>query len=157
MKRIILVAAATAAVAVPVGAVILANTDSASAEESFVLDLKQIPAHVVDEAPTGDMPTPGDIAMLTGVVSRDGREVGKSQGVCFTITAEGGSQCSFTVTLPDGQLQILAGYGPGINADGPKVREPIVGGTGKYAGVHGYSDGEETGDDTARETVHLWR
>lgn len=156
MKRIILVAIAATAVSVPAGAVILANTGSAGAAETFTLDLKQKPVQNIDQPPLGDMPSPGDITMLAGVVSRDGREVGKSQGVCFAITADN-SQCSFTITLPDGQLQFLAGYGPGINSDGTKVKEPIVGGTGKYAGVHGYSDGEETGDDTGRETVHLWR
>ena len=70
------------------------------------------------------------------------------------IDANNHSQCTFSFALPEGQLVIAAGYGPGINGD-DITQEPIVGGTGDTAKAGGYAEGRETGQDTIEEVIHL--
>lgn len=151
MKKAIVAGAAVVVVMVGLGGWAVASQASGSSR-TFTLEGHQTTLQVVDQAPTGD--SGGDIGVLAGDLSRDGKPAGKYQGYCVQIDATNHSQCTFTLALPEGQLVIATGYGPGINGD-EVTQEPIVGGTGAYAKARGHAEGRETGPDTIEETIHL--
>jgi hypothetical protein len=152
MKRAIVAVTAVVVLLVGLGAWAVASQTSPAATKTFTLEGHQTAFQLVDQAPTGD--SGGDMGVLAGDVSRDGKPVGKYQGYCVQIDADNHSQCTFTFALPEGQLVIVAGYGPGINGD-DVTQEPIVGGTGDYAKARGHAEGRETGQDTIEEVIHL--
>ena len=152
MKRAIVAAVAVGVVLAGLGVWVAVGSASPSKKKSFTLEAHQTAMHVVDQEPTGD--SAGDFGVLAGDVTRDGQPAGHYQGYCVQIDANGHSQCTFTVALPEGQLQIASGYGDGINGD-DVAQDPIVGGNGAYANVRGTADGRETGPDTLEWTTHL--
>src|SRR5581483_11967976 len=128
MNRLILVAT------LALGAAILASTSFAGRSSSHALRLVGTATTqkvTLDVPPKGD--SPGDMGVKVGTIAQDGKRVGRYQGVCFLLPAHG-SLCTFTLSLPGGQILLQSGYGPGLN-DGAVVREPIVGGSGVYAGI----------------------
>lgn len=144
-----------AAVVAIIGASLIVLAIRAGGEDSrrtFTLDGKVTAFHGVDAQPAGD--SPGDLGVLAGELTRDGRPAGKYQGYCVSITGPGNSQCTFTLALEDGQLVITTGYGT-FNGESGKSRDPIVGGSGAYSNARGWADGEETGEDTVRYVIHL--
>ena len=151
MKRTVVVAAAAVALMMGLGAW---SVQSRASDEgkTFTLEGRQAGFHVVDAAPTGD--SAGDLGTLAGELSRNGTRVGKYQGYCVQLDADGHSECQFTLVLPAGQIVLASGFGPGINGDAV-THEPIVGGTGDYAKARGYAEGRETGEDTIEYRVHL--
>lgn len=152
MKRAFLFAAPAVVMLVGVGAWAATSEASSSDAKTFALEGQQTILHVVDQAPTGD--SAGDIGVLGGDLTRNRKPAGKYQGYCVQIDADNHSQCQFTFALPEGQLVIVTGYGPGINGD-EVTREAIVGGTGAYAKARGYAEGRETGEGTIEEIIHL--
>jgi hypothetical protein len=151
MKKAIVAGAAVVVAMAGLGGWAMASQASSSAR-TFTLEGHQTTMHVVDAAPTGD--SAGDVGVLAGDLTRDGKPAGKYQGYCVQIDANDHSQCTFTLGLPEGQIVIETGYGPGINGD-EVTQEPIVGGTGAYAKARGHGEGRETGPDTIEETIHL--
>ena len=152
MKRAIVAAAAVVVSMMGLGAWAVTAQASSSGNETFTLEAHQTSFHVVDAPPKGD--SAGDSGTLAGNLSRDGEPVGKYLGSCVQIDAEGHSQCQFSFALPEGQLVIMSGYGPGINGN-RVAREAIVGGTGHYAQARGYTVGRETGRNNGEEVIHL--
>jgi hypothetical protein len=95
--------------------------------------------------------SPGDIDYLVGKLFRHGKPFGRFQGVC-TAFPQSGSQCSFTLGLPQGQVVMESAYGAGFNT-GPVAREAIVGGTGAYAAARGQGVDRELSE--TRLAIHL--
>jgi hypothetical protein len=108
--------------------------------------------HIVDTAPKGD--SAGDFGTLKGTLSRNGKRVGHYLGQCTQFDGHGDSVCQFVFALSDGQIDIEAAYGKGLNGS-RTVHDAVVGGTGAYAGATGYGVGQETGRTTLKETLHL--
>lgn len=153
MKRAVVGALTVGVVAIAGLTFWVANGSAAPAKKKdFTLDAHQTSMQVVDQAPTGD--SAGDFGVLAGDLNRDGQPAGHYQGYCVQIDTNGHSECTFTLALPEGQLQIVSGYGDGING-ADVAQDPIVGGTGAYAKVRGYADGQETGPDTLVWKTHL--
>jgi hypothetical protein len=99
----------------------------------------------------------GDLGVLAGNLldAADGHKIGRFQGVCVVIKpAAGNTQCTFTLSLPDGQITTQAGYGAGFNGN-KVVHEAVVGGTDSYSDARGQVISEETGQTTGRLTIEL--
>jgi hypothetical protein len=75
----------------------------------------------------------GDEYVLSDVVYRDGRRVGRDAATCTVVTAEGDSICDLVVVLPAGHLVVhgLLPASPGT------IRLAVTGGTGRYAIARG--------------------
>ena len=126
--------AAAAAAAAAASAVAVTGTAASGAGRTLDLTGTVTGFHVaLDAKPAGQ--SAGDIGYETGILFAHGKRTGRFQGVC-TQFPRGSSQCSFTLGLPDGQILLQAGYGPGFNT-GAVAREAIVGGTGAYSGSRG--------------------
>jgi hypothetical protein len=152
VKRAIVAAGSAVVLTVGLGAWAITSQASPFGKKTFTLEGHQTTVQLVDQAPTGD--SGGDIGVLAGDLTRDGQPAGKYQGYCVQIDTDNHSQCTFTYALPEGQLVIATGYGPGINAD-DVTQEPIVGGTGTYTKARGHAEGHETGQDTFEEVIRL--
>jgi hypothetical protein len=142
----LIIALALAAATVGIG-----RTDASGAAAS-TLDLTGTITsfHVaLDAKPAGQ--SPGDIGYLVGNLFQDGKPYGRFQGVC-TQFPNSGSQCSFSLGLPAGQILLESAYGADFNT-GSVAREAIIGGTGAYAGAHGQGLDREVSN--TRLALHL--
>jgi hypothetical protein len=145
-RLIVLVALAFAAATVGI-----AGT-AASGATTTTLDLTGTITsfHVaLDAKPAGQ--SPGDIGYLVGNLFKDGKPYGRFQGVC-TQFPHSGSQCSFSLGLPAGQILLQSAYGAGFNT-GSVAREAINGGTGAFASARGQGIDREVTD--TRLALHL--
>lgn len=155
MKRLLIVAVA---IAVPIVAAVTASGHSprASAAKVLHIDYKATALKVVDAAPTGD--SPGDLGVVSGKLFQSGssKQIGRYQGVCYTMTPKSNSECTFTFALAGGQITVISGYGKGFNGS-KVVHDAVVGGTRAYRNARGEGVGVETSDTTGTETIHLSR
>ena len=103
---------------------------SGSEEKTFTVNEKITAFTQNDLAPSGD--SPGDLGVIAGTLTRNGKAAGSYQGYCVVITDPGNSQCTFTFALKGGQIVVTTGYGT-FNGAVDKARSPIVGGTGAYS------------------------
>jgi hypothetical protein len=71
--------------------------------------------------------------VLSDVLYRDGRRVGRDAATCTVVTAEGDSICDLALVLPEGHLMVhgLLPVSPGT------IRLAVLGGTGRYATARG--------------------
>ena len=151
MKRNLLGLAAFALIAC---AVAIPSLASGSGSHGRTIDLTGVMTAAriaVDVKPAGD--SVGDIGYVYGKLFEKGKPVGRYHGVCFNISA-GSSQCSFTAGLPGGQLMLAGSYGPGYNT-GNIALEPIIGGSGVYAGARGVARDTEVGNTGLRMHIEL--
>jgi hypothetical protein len=89
----------------------------------------------------------GDIQTWTSpLMDENGTSIGKSSGMCITSDLESSwYECQWTFHLAGRMLTIV---GTETDQEEGQVFElPIVGGTGKYAGVHGILRGSYTTED----------
>ena len=151
MKRTLSIAVAVALAAFAVAVV---NASGKAGEAKTIRIEEKIKAvKMVDAAPSGD--SPGDMGVISGTLSSaGGKKVGRYQGVCITTKPPAGSDCTFTLSLPGGQIKTGAGYGPGFNGD-KVVHEAVLGGTHTYRKARGEVVAKETGDTTGQLTIHL--
>jgi hypothetical protein len=82
-------------------------------------------------------------------------KIGHIQGHCITVPPEN-QECAFTLALPGGHLQMLAGYGSGFSGERTGA-DAIVGGTVIYRDARGDSTERETGEDTVEATLRIIR
>ena len=148
----ILLVAATAAL------VLNARSDPATASpgggaRTMRLTLLKGFFHGVDQPPRGD--SAGDEQIFGGKLLSRGRPRGRVQAYCVVISTSN-QECSFTYALHGGQLASLAGYGEGFSGNHGS-RDPIVGGSGLYAGARGEILDREVGPRTDRLVLHLVR
>jgi hypothetical protein len=75
----------------------------------------------------------GDQYVLSDVLYRDGRRVGRDAATCTVVTAEGDSICDLVLVLPDGHLLVhgLLPASPGT------IRLAVTGSTGQFATARG--------------------
>jgi hypothetical protein len=155
MKRTLSITVALAAL-VAVIAIVTASgsTSSAGRATTIHLDFKLTSVKAVDAAPKGQ--SPGDFGVVAGDLLSPGstEKIGHYQGVCFTMTPASNSECTFTYSLPSGQLTTTTAYGRGFNGENI-VHDAVVGGTRAYRNARGEGIGKETGDTTGIETFHV--
>jgi allene oxide cyclase len=98
----------------------------------------------------------GDLGLVSGdLLTASRKRIGRYQGTCVIFKPSvGQTQCTFTLSLPDGQITTQAGYGPGFNGN-RVVHEAIVGGTRAYNAARGQVISEETGETTGTLAVQL--
>jgi hypothetical protein len=105
----------------------------------------------VDANPKG--PSAGDLGYVGGKLYRNRKPVGRYSGVCAQFPV-GTQQCTFVLGLPEGQIVLVAGYGPSMNT-GSTAREAIIGGTGAYEGARGQGDDREISNTKLAFTLQL--
>ena len=153
MKRLLVVAVV---IVVPVVAAVSASGHSARAAGTTVLhiDYKTTALKTVDAAPTGD--SPGDFGVVSGTLFKSGstKQIGRYQGICYTMAPKSNSECTFSFSLAGGQITVISAYGKGFNGS-KVVHDAIVGGTRAYRNARGEGIGVETSDTTGRETIRL--
>jgi hypothetical protein len=157
MKRATLLAAlAAAGTTVAVVAVSAAGQSPGTAGTKTIQVVeKRTSFKLVDSGRKGE--SAGDIGLLDGnlLAASGDKKIGRYQGVCMVFKpASGQTQCTFTLSLPDGQITSQAGYGPGFNGN-KVVHEAVVGGTHAYSDARGEVVAEETGDTTGKLTIQL--
>jgi allene oxide cyclase len=104
----------------------------ASAAETLTMVEKVVSETTVDIGPKGD--SLGDVLAFANPVfdAAGSVKVGSDEGHCLRTVVGKTWDCSWTVTLKDGQIMAT---GPILdNADSAMA---IIGGTGKYAGARG--------------------
>jgi hypothetical protein len=157
MKRL-LATAVTIGIAIPVAGAVTASGNPTHAGPAAVMrvEYKTTALKVVDAAPKGD--SPGDLGVVSGKLFAPGgaKQIGRYQGLCYTMAPKTNSECTFTFSLSGGQITVISGYGKGFNGS-KVVHDAIVGGTRAYRAVRGEGIGVETSDTTGRETIHLTR
>lgn len=109
--------------------------------------------HSVDQAPRGN--SVGDEQIFGGALIGHGHRRGRLQAYCVVISATN-QECSFTYALGGGQLASLVGYGKGLSGN-HSSRDPIVGGSGVYAGARGEISDREVGARKDRLVFRLVR
>jgi hypothetical protein len=96
----------------------------------------------------------GGLGYISGTLSK-GKAAGRITGVCAQVD-KARQQCTFVLGLPEGQIILTSGYGPGLNA-GAVAHEAIVGGTGAYDGARGQGDDREVGSHGLEFHLRLLR
>jgi hypothetical protein len=125
---------------------------SGSEKKTFTVIEKVTSFTPNDFAPAGD--SPGDLGVLAGTLTQDGKAAGSYQGYCVVITDPSNSECTFTFALKAGQIVVTTGYGT-FNGSGDTARSPIVGGTGEYSNARGWIEESEIGEGAVRVVFHI--
>ena len=137
MKRLLLVAVAGLAC---VGAAVAFAGHARGASAGRTVDLKGTITSI--RLAVGKKDGAGGLGYISGTLSR-GNVAGRITGVCAQVD-KARQQCTFVLGLPEGQIVVTSGYGPGLNA-GSIAHEAVVGGTGAYDGARGQGDDREVG------------
>lgn len=148
MKRLLLTATAVACLAA--ASVAVAHARGANSGRTLDLTGKITSFRLA----AGHKPSaPGDLGYLAGKLFRGGKPDGRLTGVCAQID-RAHQQCTFILGLPDGQIVLTSGYGPGLNT-GAVAHEAITGGTGAYRNARGQGDDREVGNTGLKLRLHL--
>jgi hypothetical protein len=120
----------------------LAGASLAAEMEQFTLVERAASDAVVDNGAEGD--SAGDILAFANEMYDEANEtkVGTNNGYCIRTVVGVGWECTFSVALADGQLNV---EGPFLES-GDSVMS-VIGGTGKYSGASGEM-GLQLHDDT---------
>jgi hypothetical protein len=137
MKRLLVAAAAVLAV---LGAAVALAGHARGASTERTIDLKGTITSI--RLVVGRRDAAGGLGYISGTLSR-GNAAGRLTGVCAQVD-KARQQCTFVLGLPEGQIVVTSGYGPGLNT-GSVAHEAIVGGTGAYEGARGQGDDREVG------------
>jgi hypothetical protein len=137
MKRLLLFAAASLTC---LGSAVALAGHARGASTERTIDLKGTITSI--RLAVGHKDAPGGLGYISGTLSR-GKAPGRITGVCAQVD-EARQQCTFVLGLPEGQIIVTSGYGPGLNV-GSVAHEAIVGGTGAYEGARGQGDDREVG------------
>jgi len=142
--------AALAAVAVTA----YAQAPTATSTRTIRLIEKRTAVTLVDNGSKGE--SAGDLGLVSGdLLTNSGKRLGRYQGTCVVFKPSlGRTQCTFTLSLPDGQITTQASYGPGFNGN-KIVHEAIVGGTRSYNAARGQVVAEDTSETTEKLTIQL--
>ena len=138
-KRLGVVVAAVALVALGVGAVTPALSASGSDDKQRTIRLVAIntEGNFVDVGAKGE--TLGDYFVFTHKLLRQGKQVGHVSGQCTIVSvaaAESEPQCIVTASLPGGLITAQTLIGPhGATGD---IVQAITGGSGTFTGAEGH-------------------
>lgn len=147
-----LAAAATSVAATTVTAT--GQSPATSGPRTIQLIEKKTAFKLVDNGRKGE--SAGDLGLLSGdLLGRDRKKLGRFEGTCVVFKPSvGQTQCTFTLSLADGQIITQAGYGPGFNGN-KVVHEAVVGGTRAYQDARGEAISQETGRTTGKLAIQL--
>lgn len=153
-KRLAVLGAAIAMVALGVGAVSPAFGSSGDGDEQRTIRVVAITVEedFVDLGAEGL--SLGDQGLFSENLLRGGEEVGHSGGVCSVTSLEREEiQCVVTAWFEGGQITVqgLIGFGAG----GETFVLPITGGSGKYKGAEGEVHVRDVSDTKSILTFHL--
>jgi len=155
-RKSFITAAAAAATAAAAIATVSASGQSSTTASPATIQLieKKTSFKLVDHGRKGE--SAGDYGLVSGeLLSTDRKRVGRFLGTCFVFKPSAGqTQCSFALSLPDGQIITQAGYGSGFNGS-KTVHEAVVGGTRAYKDARGEVVSEETGETTGTLAIQL--
>lgn len=114
-----------------------------------IADARTEPASVVDIGAPGD--SVGDIVTFDQPLLDARREViGNNSGICVRTRVATAYQCQWTLSLPDGTIQVA-----GREADKGASPISIVGGTGAYAHISGEMTSVNNNDGTFTQTLRF--
>jgi len=114
-----------------------------------IADARVSTAQVVDLGEPGD--STGDLLTFDQpLLNAAGETIGTNSGFCVRTRVGHSYQCQWTLTLPDGTIQVA-----GREFDEGASMIPIVGGTGDYAGAAGEMQTVNNGDGTFTQTLYL--
>lgn len=124
------------------------DRDNATQTLVTIADAREHPATVIDNGSPGD--SVGD--MLTfdqPLLDKDFNPVGNNSGTCIRTRPGRSFQCQWTLTFDDGSVQVA-----GREYDEGTSRLAIVGGSGRYAGIHGEMTSTNNNDGTFTQTLY---
>jgi hypothetical protein len=112
-----------------------------------VADARNDAARYIDTGTPGD--TAGDILVFDQpLLDERHRPVGNNSGTCLRTRQGHSYQCQWTLTFADGSIQVA-----GREFDRGASAISIVGGTGRYAGIHGDMTSVNNNDGTFTQTL----
>ncbi|MDZ7752366.1 MAG: dirigent protein [Gammaproteobacteria bacterium] len=114
-----------------------------------IADARTSKARGVDLGEPGD--STGDLLTFDQpLLNETGEPIGTNSGFCVRTRIGHSYQCQWTLSLPDGTIQVA-----GREFDEGATMIPIVGGTGAYAGAAGEMRTVNNGDGTFTQTLYL--
>lgn len=114
-----------------------------------IADARAEPAQRVDLGEAGD--SVGDLVVFDQpLLDAHGTRIGTNSGVCIRTRVAHSYQCQWTLTLPDGSIQVA-----GRETDQGTSAISIVGGTGVYAHISGVMLSTNNNDGTFTQTLRF--
>jgi hypothetical protein len=151
-KRLAVLGAATALVALAVGAVSPALGSSGDDDEAQTIRVVEITTEQEFFDLGAEGFSLGDEFVFSAKLLKGGEQVGHSGVVCTLTSLEREeSQCQATAWFDDGQITAQ-----GLVAGEPEtIVLPITGGSGKYEGAEGEAHGRRVSETKEILTIHL--
>jgi hypothetical protein len=139
-----------------VGAIALALIAStgagAKAARGSATPIRFVARSVTQVAPDPSFPQPGDTAVATLNNFRNGHLIGGDSTACVIVDTSANAQCTSTVGLPGGTLEVAFNQ----NETAARVAGAVTGGTGRYIGARGDFTLRRVGSTSNFDaTVHL--
>jgi len=124
------------------------NPQNKTIELITIADARSQPASFTDIAPTGD--SVGDILTFDQpLLNQSGEKLGNNSGICIRTRPAHSFQCQWTLTMPDGAIQVA-----GREFDKGTSMIAIVGGTGRYTGIQGEMSSTNNNDGTFTQRLN---
>ena len=101
--------------------------------------------------PDPSFPQPGDTITVTQKNVSNGHRIGADRTACIVTDSSGSLQCTATVGLPGGFLEVAFPE----NLSSKNVTAPITGGAGRYATTRGYFTLHQLNPRKYQVTLHL--
>jgi hypothetical protein len=101
--------------------------------------------------PDPSFPKPGDTIVVTQKNVSNGHRIGQDRTACIVTDSSGALQCTATVGLPGGFLEVAFPE----NLSSKNITAPITGGAGRYATTRGYFALHQLNPTKYRVTLHL--
>jgi hypothetical protein len=115
-----------------------------------IADARVHGAKVIDVGEPGD--SVGDILTFDQpLLDKQENRIGNNSGTCIRTRVAHSFQCSWTLTMENGSIQVA-----GREFDKGTSAIAIVGGTGRYAGITGQMESINNGDGSFTQTLHYW-
>ncbi len=101
--------------------------------------------------PDPSFPKAGDTIVVTQKNVNNGHRIGEDRTACMVTDSSGSLQCTTTVGLPGGFLEVAFPE----NLNSKNITAPITGGTGRYATARGYFTLHQLSPTKYHVTLHL--
>lgn len=101
--------------------------------------------------PDPSFPMPGDTIVVAQKNVSNGHRIGEDRTACMVTDSSGSLQCTTTVGLPGGFLEVAFPE----NLSSKNITAPITGGAGRYATTRGYFTLHQLNPSKYQVTLHL--
>jgi hypothetical protein len=101
--------------------------------------------------PDPSFPKAGDTIVVTQKNVSNGHRIGEDRTACMVTDSSGSLQCTTTVGLPGGFLEVAYPE----NLSSKNITAPITGGAGRYATARGYFALHQLNPTKYQVTLHL--